>query len=111
MWEKRIGKDLFVYDQSSDFKVDFIFDERQRAVIDRRVLDRRVAHAKASDRKIRAAANDAETRLQELKAQYDSLLADFELAPPGTMRPSIIGMPVVERPPRSSTRSTGRQTL
>jgi hypothetical protein len=78
MWEKRIGKDLFVYDELSDFKIDFIFDGRQQAIIDRRALDRRVARAKATDQMMQTAAKDAATRLQDLKEQYESLLADFE---------------------------------
>lgn len=41
LWEDATGRDLFVYDESSDFTVDFVFDERQIAVdseISERVL-------------------------------------------------------------------------
>jgi hypothetical protein len=79
MWEKRAGRRLLVYDESSRFKIDFIFDERQQAILDSRALDQHRADLKAIDRRTQTAASEVATKYQALKAQYESLLADFEL--------------------------------
>jgi hypothetical protein len=78
MWEKRVGKKLLVYDESSNFKIDFIFDERQQAILDERALDQRRANVEGIDQQMQASANDVATRYQALKSLYESLLADFE---------------------------------
>jgi hypothetical protein len=78
MWENSVGKELLVYDRSSDFKIDFIFDERQQAIIDRQSLEHRLAQLEAKHRRMRAAAKEAATTYEALKAQHDALLADYE---------------------------------
>lgn len=78
MWEKRVGKKLLVYDESSHFKIDFIFDERQQAILDERALDQRRANVEGIDQQMQASANDVTTRYQTLKSQYESLLVNFE---------------------------------
>jgi len=66
VWEESVGRDLFVYDESSAFTVNFVFDERQESLnqeqLDRQALDQ------TRDQ------NDAVLeQVESLQAQYSDL--------------------------------------
>lgn len=62
-WEQAVGRELFVYDESADFVVDFVFDERQRRAV--------------SEEEFRQKLNEQEARTSETKATLARLDADY----------------------------------
>ncbi|MFW6210110.1 MAG: matrixin family metalloprotease [Patescibacteria group bacterium] len=71
VWESAVDRELFVYDESADFTIDFVFDERQET-----------ADAEA-DQRAELDAQEAETveleaTLRELQREYEELRDDFD---------------------------------
>jgi len=70
VWERTIGRDLFVYDESANFTIDFIFDERQETLnleqIERQELD-----------ETRDVNNQVLDQVQTLQSQYDNLTQTY----------------------------------
>ena len=72
VWEQNSEQDLFVYDDSSDFVVNFVFDDRQ-AMADAQQADRNRLDSIA-------AQNDSlREQIAGLQAAYESRSADFQI--------------------------------
>lgn len=63
IWEKSSGKNLFVYDASSSFPVNFIFDDRQERTI--------------AEQAERTSLDAQESTSAEIAAKYKSLTAEY----------------------------------
>jgi hypothetical protein len=63
-WEAAVGRELFVYDESADFVVDFVFDERQRRAV--------------SEEEFRERLNEQEERTAQTRAAIEAMQADYE---------------------------------
>lgn len=71
VWESAVDRELFVYDESADFTVDFVFDERQ-ATADAEADQRADLDAQAAE------TAELEAKLRELQREYDELRDDFD---------------------------------
>jgi phage-related tail protein len=71
VWEESVNRDLFVYDESADFIINFVFDERQETLnqeqSERQELDQ--------TRDKNAAVLE---QVESLQAQYDDLAQDYK---------------------------------
>jgi hypothetical protein len=71
VWEKSVGRDLFIYDPDASFTVNFIFDERQRLTDEehrlREILDRK-----------EGLSSDIKEKYEALLAKYDALASAYE---------------------------------
>lgn len=71
VWEAAAGRDLFIYDESADLVVDFVFDERQ-ATADSEFVQRQALDAKkAENEKV------FET-VERLQAEYDKISDNYQ---------------------------------
>jgi hypothetical protein len=70
-WEEAIGRELFVYDEGSDFTVNFIFDDRQARA------DDEVERSAALDA-LRAESISFFDQIEELEVTYESLASNYE---------------------------------
>jgi hypothetical protein len=78
VWENVIDRDLFVYDETSDFTIDFVFDERQQAA-DSEVFLRENLDAKQSENeKILKTLEDLQVDFKSLSDSYNSRSSDYE---------------------------------
>lgn len=64
VWEDSTGRELFVYDESADFKVNFVFDERQAKTI--------------AEESWREKLDVSESTSAEIAEQYNQVLAEYE---------------------------------
>lgn len=64
IWEQAIGKDVFIYDNSSTFKIGTEFDKRQQQTYERQTLDTQIDTFK--------------TEAEKLKDQYYSIRQKYE---------------------------------
>jgi hypothetical protein len=72
-WHRATGRQLFIYDESADFFIDFVYDERQeRAVAE-------IANRAALDEKAERTAA-ARTELETLTVEYETTRADYQKA-------------------------------
>jgi len=78
MWEGSLNRELFVYDESSTFPVNFIYDERQQLVVTeeewRISLDKKEVEGKAAIDKVK----DMDAEYKEIQKQYLSSSAEYE---------------------------------
>lgn len=78
VWEEQVNRDLFVYDASSDFAVNFIFDDRQAGAnteaAERATLDAQ----RAENDEVIATIERLQRDYDVLSAQYEARVADYE---------------------------------
>jgi len=71
VWEESVGRDLFVYDESATFAVNFVFDERQESLnqeqLERQELDQ-----------TRSQNNDVLQQVESLQVQYEDLTQTYK---------------------------------
>ena len=53
LWEKALGRPLFVYDSTADFAINLIYDKRQQATVDSQELTRKMKQAEHSNLQVR----------------------------------------------------------
>lgn len=63
LWEQKVGKDLFVYDESGEVAVNFVYDERQQRV--------------KAEESFREVLNEKEEINESVRTQYDTLLTEY----------------------------------
>ncbi|MCA9355172.1 matrixin family metalloprotease [Candidatus Kaiserbacteria bacterium] len=71
LWESRVDRDLFVYDETAEFVIDFVFDERQQTADSQVALNNTLDQQRAENEKV------MET-VKKLQAEYESLLANHQ---------------------------------
>ena len=54
IWQRALGRELFVYDPAASFAINLIYDERQHATITSQELSRKMQQTESSNRKVRA---------------------------------------------------------
>jgi hypothetical protein len=84
VWEKTVGRELFQYDESAKFTVNFIYDERQQLVTTeeawRNLLDVKEGRSQAALESVRQKIADYEvenTRYQTLRDSYEERLKAY----------------------------------
>ena len=71
LWETALGKDLFVYEDNAEFKVNMIFDERQQRTLDEKNFRENIDLANSS---YEALVNEYKI----LNADYEQRLREYE---------------------------------
>ena len=72
VWETYTNTELFKYKSGADFKINFIFDERQQITVDRSNLEEELNKTESSIEKISDTFN-------KLSDSYDNKLSDFNI--------------------------------
>lgn len=70
-WEESLGRDLFTYDESSDFVIDFVFDERQRRAVGAELTREELDEQSKKTDEIRE-------DIDRLTGEYDALRGKYE---------------------------------
>lgn len=79
IWEKPINKDLFVYKQDGDLKINLVYDVRQESTSKLQKLGLTVKDDKASYNAVQAKYNSLKAEFAKDKAVLDQKAADFEV--------------------------------
>jgi hypothetical protein len=78
IWEQSAGRDLFVYDESADFTINFVFDERQETLnleqIERQELD----ETRDQNEGLMEQVQSLQTQYDKLTQVYKSDVAQYE---------------------------------
>lgn len=78
VWEESIGRDLFIYDESADFTINFIFDNRQ-AMADSELLQSEALDKKRTENDTLAETiENLQKSYQELSSTYNQSVATYE---------------------------------
>ncbi|MBY0309763.1 matrixin family metalloprotease [Patescibacteria group bacterium] len=77
-WEEAVGRELFIYDESADFVVDFVFDERQRRAESEEESRQRLNEQEERTSATRAAIAALEADFSEAKEQYETRTRVYE---------------------------------
>lgn len=64
IWEKEVGRDLFLYSQDSDFVVNLVYDERQMSTNEKR--------------RVEYGLSGSEKKLRELDTQFANMKKEYE---------------------------------
>lgn len=78
VWENATGKNLFSYDESADFSVNFVFDERQALTEAERTLRERLDESEGINESIDQTYAELVAEYNELKLQYADKVAAYE---------------------------------
>lgn len=73
VWEKALGREVFVYDPEADFKINLIYDERQ-------ILTDQKQKTEFGLLSVEEAFKILDSRFNTFKAQYDRAAATYEAA-------------------------------
>jgi hypothetical protein len=78
VWEEAVGRELFVYDESAVFTVNFVFDERQ-AIANSEENQRTTLDAqRAENERIQAAVESLQREYETLNSSYRNRLVAYE---------------------------------
>lgn len=80
IWEEATGHDLFVYDESADFTINFIFDERQAEADAQAQAEARLLAAEGTSDAIKAAYDAKVASYENLQSLYEQKSASYEQA-------------------------------
>jgi hypothetical protein len=78
VWEEPTGKNLFEYDPSSSFKVNFVFDERQQKTIDEQEMRQQIDLGADSYETVLSAYNNLNYHFKRDSADYEVAKSDYE---------------------------------
>ena len=77
-WEAALGRDLFVYDESAAFVIDFVFDERQRRAVSAAVTRERLDEQAAVTAETKETVERLSAEYERVRAKYDDRVAAYE---------------------------------
>ncbi len=77
-WEQALGRELFVYDESADFVIDFVFDERQRRAVSAAVTRERLDEQAAATEETRQTVERLSAEYERVRSQYDDRVTAYE---------------------------------
>ena len=78
LWEGKVDRELFVYDPSSDFVIDFVFDERQATANSEEALSQTLDEQRAENEKVLETVESLQEDHRELSARYDKKVLKYE---------------------------------
>lgn len=78
VWERGLGKDVFLYDPQSPFRITAIFDERQKMTTEARMLEETVASYEAESAKIEKERTDLLARYERDKKRFEADADKYE---------------------------------
>ncbi|PJC56349.1 hypothetical protein CO026_00770 [Candidatus Kaiserbacteria bacterium CG_4_9_14_0_2_um_filter_41_32] len=77
IWEKETGRDLFVYDEETDFPINFIFDDRQERVVNEEAFRFNLDSKEKTSTEIASEYENLNTKYQQLHSSYDARVATY----------------------------------
>jgi len=78
LWEKRTGRELFTYDETSDFTIGFVFDERQESANLEETQKKLLDTKKVENDKVLQTVVSLQEDFKTLSANYGRRVADYE---------------------------------
>ncbi len=78
VWEQDLHKNVFEYREGADFKINFIFDERQQGTIEKANLDGKLDELDAHKENISKEYQTVKLRYQQAVAIYEKNLKNYE---------------------------------
>lgn len=78
-WEDATGRNLFTYDESSTFTIDFIFDERQALTEEEHELREVLERQKDLSDDVKQKYNMLINQYEDLRASYERSRSDYEM--------------------------------
>jgi len=78
VWEKALGKDIFVYDPDASFKINLIYDERQLDTVQKQKTEFGLLAVEESLKNFDFEFNTYKIQYDEASANYEKLLKIFE---------------------------------
>ena len=78
VWERAIGRTLFVYDTAAPLKVTLAYDERQQATQDRQRLKGSMQELQASHESVGRSFTDWQERYKRRALNYQKMHADYQ---------------------------------
>ncbi|MCA9361681.1 matrixin family metalloprotease [Candidatus Kaiserbacteria bacterium] len=78
VWEKPLEKELFVYDENSNFTINFVFDERQEFTEAEYGFREKLNFAESVNESIRAQYQELSDEYENLKVAYDTKAKNYE---------------------------------
>lgn len=73
VWERELGRDVFIYDPKADFKINLIYDEKQFATMQKQKTESGLS-------KLESDFELLDQKLASLKREYDSKVGSYERA-------------------------------
>jgi hypothetical protein len=74
IWQRALGRELFVYDPAASFAINLLYDERQHATISSQELSRKMQQTENSNRKVRALHDHWQDLYQTRSEAYQTSL-------------------------------------
>lgn len=78
VWENVINKDIFVYDAEAEFKVNFVYDERQMATIQKQRTESGLSAIEDAFKKLEVQFSALNVEYKNKTAQYEANKSTFE---------------------------------
>lgn len=78
VWEKDLNKNIFEYKEGAEFKINFIFDERQRQTLEKNNLDLKLDKLNDIQENISQKYKVLETQYANALLDYQKKIADYE---------------------------------
>lgn len=78
VWEQAVGQDLFVYDETSNFTVNFIYDERQQLASTEEEWRLRLDIEEAKSQELLALVRDLAAEYEQVQAKYEVARDTYE---------------------------------
>lgn len=78
VWEEAVGRELFVYDDTSDFTIDFVFDERQRRAVSAELTREELDAQAVKTEVIRQTVDRLTREYDTLREKYRTRVTQYE---------------------------------
>lgn len=78
IWEKAVGKELFVLSDSAPFKLKTFFDDRQKMTYENQKLDKTIEEYDAMSESAKKQYDSLQAKYKKLKSEYDALAQVFK---------------------------------
>ena len=78
LWEKEVNRDLFQYDDTSNFTIDFIYDDRQEAADSEASLRSDLDQRRSENEAILETVESLQSDFESLSAGYETRAAAYE---------------------------------
>lgn len=78
VWENDTGRDLFVYDESADFVIDFVFDDRQAMADNETALSASLDSKRDENETLQRTIEELQQNYQNLSDAYNSSVRQYE---------------------------------
>jgi len=78
LWEDSVNRDLFTYDERTDFTIDFVFDERQEDANTEENLREELDEKRAENDSVLETVESLQEDFKELSASYEARSDEYE---------------------------------